>query len=348
MTSKDRTAENENRLIFMDLLRIAAFAVIISYHFFAELYRAGKVSFDASQAFAGSNMNAVMIAVSLFFLISGAGLAISADANKSVNWKKWYRSHFSRLLIPFYIAFLFTIVSFTVISRSTDYFRGIPLWRLIFSLTATDGYATLLGVRTFYLAVGEWFLGCLVVCYLFFPMIYTAVRKHRRVCLVLTAVIYILLILTYRWHVPIYENLFVKVCSFVLGIVLVETRESAPRAAAIVSALIFFVCLLPRPVVPLPISVKSDLAAVSVFILFMCFEKRFRALVKGDRLSRFASGYTYEIFLIHHSVILMFAAVIPGFKGVPGLLVCAAGCIAVIAVVTHVIKRVEALIWKRN
>ena len=342
----EQNTAKENRLVFMDVLRIAAFAVIISYHFFTELYRAGRISFDISNLYAGNNMNAVMTAVSLFFLISGAGLAISAGNAGVKDWKRWYSSRFFKLLIPFYIAFLITMICFAVAARSFDYFRGIPFWRIIFSLTATDGYVMLLGMRTFYLAVGEWFLGCLVVCYLFFPVFYTCIKKHRTVSLIVLLVFYAFFILTYRWRVPIYENLFVKACSFVLGMILIKDRHHVSRIAAFVSVLVFLIGLLPVPAIPLPISVKSDITAAALFILFMHLEKNFSGLPGADRISRFVSKYTYEIYLIHHSVILMFAGFGSGIGGSGGVIITAAGCIAVMAAVVVFMKWTEQKIGK--
>ena len=85
------------RMISLDILRVAAFAVIIVYHFFAELYRAGKFSYDITAFLEGRHMNAVMTAVTLFFLISGMGLSLSADRRKEPGWRSWYRNHLIRL-----------------------------------------------------------------------------------------------------------------------------------------------------------------------------------------------------------------------------------------------------------
>ena len=49
------------------------------------------------------------------------------------------------------------------------WWTGIPSYRFIYTLLGVDGYLSAYQ-RNFYL-IGEWFLGALVLCYIFFPFL---------------------------------------------------------------------------------------------------------------------------------------------------------------------------------
>ena len=61
---------------------------------------------------------------------------------------------------------------------------GIPKWKLVFSVLGLDGYLLPLGAN-FY-KIGEWFLGCLLLIYLLFPLL-RRLQNGRRRCLAATA-----------------------------------------------------------------------------------------------------------------------------------------------------------------
>ena len=71
----------------MNWMRVMAFLFIIVYHFMVELEQKGNYSFDNSLVYySNSNLHIAIIGVSLFFMISGAGLMLSS-------MRKWEMLH---------------------------------------------------------------------------------------------------------------------------------------------------------------------------------------------------------------------------------------------------------------
>lgn len=63
----------------MNWMRIMAFLFIIVYHFMFELEQKGNYAFDNSIVYySNSNLHIAIIGVSLFFMLSGAGLMLSS------------------------------------------------------------------------------------------------------------------------------------------------------------------------------------------------------------------------------------------------------------------------------
>ena len=109
----------------MNWMRVMAFLFIIVYHFMVELEQKGNYSFDNSLVYySNSNLHIAIIGVSLFFMISGAGLMLSSMRKWEI--KDFYKRRFTKLLIPFYVVELFTFVaSFAIKQEWVAYFPFI-------------------------------------------------------------------------------------------------------------------------------------------------------------------------------------------------------------------------------
>ena len=61
-----------------------------------------------------------------------------------------------------------------------------------------DEYLSANGIGTFSLGVGEWFLGCIILCYLVYPFLYRAHKKNKVLTFVIMTTYYIAFNLNYH------------------------------------------------------------------------------------------------------------------------------------------------------
>lgn len=120
------------------------------------------------------------IGVSLFFMLSGATLMYTYR-----NIKTYYMKRIMNIYPMFWIAYL--LVSVYDFFEYKTVGTGNPVL-LLYSILGFDGYLCTLGVIPFdFYKIGEWFLGCIILIYLIFPLLYGGVMKYPVLtgCLVL-------------------------------------------------------------------------------------------------------------------------------------------------------------------
>ena len=121
------------------------------------------------------NMNLGMIACALFIFISGATLALS---KREEGVFTFYKKRLVRVLIPFYIAYIICFIIRVFNNGTVHIFGGVPKWKFIFTIIGLDEYLNACGIPTHTLGVGEWFLGCIILCYIFYPLIKYLHKKY--------------------------------------------------------------------------------------------------------------------------------------------------------------------------
>ncbi|MBP5224783.1 MAG: acyltransferase family protein, partial [Lachnospiraceae bacterium] len=157
--------------------------LIFVYHFFIEFSKrtAGVVLPRFFTDESGLACHPVAVAVSLFFMVSGASLMLSARDESALSfWKR----HFKALLLPFYIVFVLGFLG--TLLFFPERYAGVSAWTIVLSAIGMDGY--LLEVIPNFYVTGEWFLGCLILLYLCFPLLKKGVEKQP----VLTAAVTLL------------------------------------------------------------------------------------------------------------------------------------------------------------
>ena len=299
----------QKRYYFMDLLRILSFLIIIGYHFFKDLsLRFSAEMPDPDPLLQAGNVHLGMIAVSMFFMISGAGLTLqmnkktasceSAGQAAGVDisiWKDYYKSRFFQIMIPFYVSYLF-YAAYKLKTTHGAVFAGIPLWRAVFTLIGIDEYVNMTGFRTFTLGIGEWFLGALILIYAIFPLLYFCLKKWEIPSVLAVCLYYVLLVQNYHSAVPWYMNVFVKICEFIVGMLIAMHLEELMRRP-------YCCVLILTPLLPLPAPIVNTLTCAGIFLLAMQAEPLLRRSEALGRALGLIGGYTFYIYLIHHAVI---------------------------------------------
>ncbi len=311
----------KKRYNFMDLIRVICVIPIVFYHMLVTLSEYGVRQADSlNKYYETPNFFFGVVGVALFFMISGGGLMYSTK-DKEIKLASFYKKRFIKIVIPFYVVYIMYLLVITLIQRINffDIFKPFPQWwTLIFTLLGSDAYVAVHGIiPTFSLGVGEWFLGCLMLCYLVFPFIRKCLLKNKYLTIIIATVYYIAVLFLYKYYplsgvVPGYMNFLIKIYDFVLGMFLVLIIEDLPKWSIWVSLVgILFSIFFPYKL-PINYCLRIDIQALMMFCIFVGSEA---ILVKIPRVMKFVStlgSYSYEYFLLHHIVIMYCTRAIVG------------------------------------
>ena len=290
------------RIKYYDVLRILSFLLVILYHMLVQLHLDNICSLESvARYFQNFNMHIATLAVALFFMLSGAGLTLSAE--KGLSLKRYFKGRFLRLLIPFYLALLLHYgYTLATTGRLPDvFYAGIPTWRYIFTLLGLDGWLAMHGHPTFSVGIGEWFLGGLIVLTCAFPLLRFCMNRWPKAFFAACTGLYVYIIYNYTSPVEMHMHLLIKGYEFVLGMYFAKYFRAFPvrwQLAAVPVAVFYFTSKTP---LNLNYALKITLCAVSVFVAVSALEP----VLQKRKLTFLAKAqkYSYPLFLIHHQVI---------------------------------------------
>lgn len=289
---------------YIDTLRVCSFLLIFLYHFMTETEAGGYFSFRSTGiSCENANLHMAKIGVSLFFMISGFGLMCSSE---KFSLKTYAKKRFVRILIPFYAVSLLTFICKKLFIPGPVFREAIPWWHMIFTVLGLDGYLKEYGVSTFSLGVGEWFVGCMILMYVCFPLLRLGMKKNRKVTMAAATVCYLVLMAFYRGSVPAHYFFFVKIYDFILGMYMAEIlkQPSKSRLPVLIAAVLLLI-LFPFKI-PVNENYINTVFCVLLFLTLFCTEDTgIGARVAGSLPVRKLSEYSYEMFLIHHWAIIM-------------------------------------------
>ena len=341
------TRPSRVRLAGLDLTRAAALWCILTFHFNLNVQTAcpgapaiGFVNY--------ANGSLGHIGVSLFFVLSGAALMVRYQAGCPL------RAYFARRVLALYPMFWVgwgtLFVYGDLLHRNLD--RSIPLWRLVWSALGLDGYLNALAPN-FY-KIGEWFLGCILLLYLLFPLLRRAMLARPGLTLAGLAVFHVLWTAFYPGRLEIEHHVLSRVLEFALGMGLALWRPRMPRWApwpgAALAALVLFVPLPGPRMLNLPV-----LGAGLCLALWPLGDKITAAPVRAG-LQRLAA-ISYPLYLVHHvTLTILFvprlagrSLDLPAVAGVYLVYLVVAGCAALaLRVVTGQLVRLAQYIRKNG
>ena len=350
--SKMQTRRSTGRYLFMDVLRVLAFSVIILYHFGKELVIRGISDItDPDIVMSFGRAHLVMIAVGMFFLISGAGLGIKygrCDITDSEVLRSYYLGRFRQILIPFYIVYA-VYAPIKLISTRGSVFFDVPKWRILFTALGMDEYISMTGTRTFSLGIGEWFLGALVLMYLLFPLILICLKKKPVPAMVAGLIYYVVIVLSYERlrallpgtigshyaSVPWYMDFFIKICEFSLGVFMGINLESVKRHPWLIMSA--GLALLPVH----PAFINTAIVA-ALFLTGLQTEALLSRLPASlSAAVTHTASISYFIYLVHHIVIYAFGDLLSG------KILLSSGAVCVLFLVELSIMTASAMLLRR-
>lgn len=295
MTTKSK------RIMSLDLVRVFSCLCVLICHFNASvgvwnnglLYPENSIIpgwYFENRLYIGD------VGVSLFFMLSGASLMLTY---KPQEIKKYYQRRFLGIY-P-----LFWIVWFAAATYDFLTYKGLSggnyMW-LITTIAGMDGYLGMHGVGgavAFY-KVGEWFLGCIVLLYLFFPFIHKCINGRPLISLVgatLISLVFMNGITVFDYKINSY-SFFVRIPEMMMGMLFIKyNMREKKRILLTVSMIAAGIAILTRHHIP---GLLFCICMCSLlFTLLVCVGEMFSGKHIAKILSKL-SELTYPIFLIHH------------------------------------------------
>jgi len=252
-----------NRIVYIDVLRVFAIVLIITFHF---LFEVTSSDFLRPIGFVG---------VSLFFIISGFLLGKKYPKMNKFSLK-WFSKRYLSIAILYLAALLAIVFLFGEQTYAGDLYRNIAV-----HLTFLDpffspkvGYSIISSV---------WFLVPLVYLYFFFPYLNRFVRKDARLLLIPFVVMVIVRIFSGAWTFTSLNPLFF-IGEFCFGIAVANNNRT-------VGMLISFLTLLVNPIMFIP------------FVVFYAFSFYNFKAIGSTRIIGLVSSSTLILFFFHEAFI---------------------------------------------
>ncbi|HXI91793.1 MAG TPA: acyltransferase [Blastocatellia bacterium] len=159
-------------MLFIDVLRLFSLLLIVSYHFNAELlqlFPQARIVFDMVMF----RQPVGDVGVTLFIMLSGASLMSSARAGEKYGAFLYRRG--MAIFPSYWIAYL-AVTAALFFVRGSLQGNGEP-WKIPLTVIGIDGFLGSL-TNSYYYLVGEWFLGFILLTYLFFPILSKLVSRY--------------------------------------------------------------------------------------------------------------------------------------------------------------------------
>ncbi|SDB42644.1 Peptidoglycan/LPS O-acetylase OafA/YrhL, contains acyltransferase and SGNH-hydrolase domains [Pseudobutyrivibrio sp. YE44] len=304
----------KKRIIGLDILRDIGVVFIFFYHFFVEYTISGNGPDPSINGYTYF-FNILARPASLFlFIISGYALMYNHE--DEISLVKYYKRRFKGLFIPFYVAYtIMFLICFLVNGEVVGH--SLPISRFILTLIGMDG-VTQLVVFNFYL-IGEWFMSCIVICYLLFPLLAKLLKKFKYITLAAMMAWYVYLLYIHNpfAFTQLMNPLFVMVY-FYIGMFLHEVfgEKAVPKAfkntCAVLSVLIFVYFILIGFVPSMAfLKLGQEQSEIIYFVISMTMLIALRDVeISPEKNSykfiTYLSGISWFIILTHHRIMILF------------------------------------------
>ncbi len=279
------------RLFYLDYIRAVATMSIVLFHLLCEQtvikYWPAKANFSLGD-----------VAVGMFFILSGVSLIYTYEDNFSM--KEYYKKRFMSIYILFWLTyFIFFMYDFFT-SRGIN--ESIPICRLIYSVLGIDGYISY-KVQCFYL-IGEWFLGCIIILYIVFPLLLWLYKKSKLVLAIMVMLIYFITLKNYKFEINMDRNVLIVLPLFVFGMYFHYLLDKLKQ----LNSWIKYIGIVGMILILGGFLFRGDLIAHNIlicgtlaFLLLYCISKF--CDIRCIRYSvELISKYSYTIFLTHHFI----------------------------------------------
>lgn len=169
--------------------------------------------------------------------------------------------------------------------------------KIIISLLGFDGYFYYRNTSNYYL-VGEWFLGAIIILYILYPFINTALLKKERnviafiICLSLIPMISL-------WKIEPFRNILSCIMPFTFGIWFQKNRDRMTKAYVMVISIILFITFYLTPLI-LPNYLTLNIMGCLLFTVMYSLGNVFMQNTWILQLFTIISGISYEAFLVHN------------------------------------------------
>ena len=285
--------EKKKKIFYLDFIRVISMLMIVTYHFYVHFAENNIIGIKIF-----SNDKWGMIGVTLFFMISGASLIYNYGENLDI--KKYAKKRFLGIYPMFWIAYL--LVFIYIFYGCKKILWDLPTNKLGISLLAMDGYLSPY-TETFYL-IGEWFLGCIVLIYILFPILRTLFNKYPKTFFIVSTIINFALLIFYRNGImPINKNLIVCTYSFILGMYIIKYIKNFKLWQMLITLSIAIIAyFIPANNINIKVLI-ANFIGYNLFIVLGYIGQKIENITI-QKIFVTISKYSYAVFLVHHYIIM--------------------------------------------
>ncbi len=280
------------RIFYLDFIRALSAVLIVIFHF-NEALRIYSVSSKQIIPSKYANGDIGIIGVSLFFIVSGA--ALMHNYKKNFSLKIFLKKRFMGLYPMFWITWCISFICLFYINKGVRMHSPLSIILTIFGF---DGYM-LYKIPNFYL-IGEWFLGCIILLYLCFPILRYLMIKKPKILLILTFIIYLIAVQKYNCKMPISRNFTMRIPDFLLGMYFVKYIKKVKAYQLFLCVITTFIMLFVK--ININQMYKTTLIGIVIFFILV-YISSFMKLETIRNQCKIISKYSYAIFLVHHITI---------------------------------------------
>ncbi|CAE6702682.1 acyltransferase [Paraburkholderia aspalathi] len=295
------------RLFCLDFVRAASVLLIIVYHFRSQLlYQYPNTHVAGNIGFLGVGFGD--LGVTLFIILSGAALMASNPNRPQISdyLKKRFLAIFPAYWVAFIAATIFCLVLNGHLNDSGEY------WKFLISLVGMDGFL-LYRIPNYY-AVGEWFVGFIIILYFIFPILRTIMLKSALALPIAIAIIFFFAHRIYGQYfdLPETRNPIMRIPDLMFGMFFIQYAIYNKKYLLLLSIAAIVALKYWNPAVsPL---IYLFIVGVPVFCLASAIAESVPFPAWTVRLVAFLSKYSFLAFLVHHQLIYAFLGRIDGSK----------------------------------
>lgn len=289
----------KERLFYLDFIRACAVFLILLTHYNAhylffymqpERPECAILTLNPFHVYVGD------LGVSLFFIISGAALIYVY--REKCKLKEFYTKRFFSLYPMFWMAYFMAFLYFFYKLKHMVH-MDVPKANFLLTILGMDGYLSEI-VPSYYL-LGEWFLGCIVLMYLCFPLLRKLVLTHPKITVAAVAVLYVpFAFFNLSPGFPASKILFVRFPEILFGMLFLLKIKTVRPWMALCSLAVLIANSVLRPGIAMNFQVTY--VGISFFLLLVyCSKWLDRPIIRAA--CHTISKYSYAVFLTHHVII---------------------------------------------
>ena len=287
----------KERIFYLDFVRAIAVVLILMTHYNAVYLYAEQ----PDKVFITAQIGNIYIGnfgVSLFFIISGAALMYVYDEKcELINfYKKRFLSIYPMFWIAYFIAFRYQFY----VNKGID--LTVPKRNILLTLFGFDGYFAAV-MPTFYI-LGEWFLGCIILIYIVFPLLRYFIRTHPVVLAVVAMALYVIFLFIPSRLNPV-EILPLRIPEILFGMYYIKYIKKIKWPVALGALAVLVVNTIVAP--QFDDTIQTTYIGISAFLV-LAFISDYLDFAWIHRCCSVISKYSYAVFLVHHVIIMAMMA----------------------------------------
>ncbi len=285
----------DKRMVSQDFVRAVCCVAMVAYHYSVHL------SENAALLPLKNHANGLWgeVIVTVFFAMSGALLYKNNQIVSKEKLKKYYIKRWKSIFPLFYTVFLLVYFN-NVLNSGSFFYRGHPE-SLLLSVFGLDGYLSIYGVYTYYIC-GEWFLGALIILYLFYPLLLYVFNKNSFLVTGVILCYYLIKQFTGIGVHHMWTDVFSCILSFEIGMFFMKHNLFKSQ---ITIAAAWIICIFTLVIdLPGPDYFWNHITGLALYCVLNFLGEFFCRTNCIEKLANGISKLSYSIYLVHHLLIV--------------------------------------------